>query len=241
MRALVTGGAGFIGSHLCDRLLEAGWEVRAYDDLSTGSRGNISGALARGLRLVVGDILDAARLRRAVKGCDAVFHLAANADVRFGPRRPRRDLEQNTIGTADVLEAMRRSGCRRIGFISTGSVYGEPARFPTPEDAAFPSQTSLYGASKLAGEALIQAYGVAFGFSGWIIRTVSVLGPRYSHGHVLDFWRQLRRDPSRLRLLGDGRQRKSYVSARDLVSGLLLAARRRPRGVHVYNLGTDEE
>src|SRR4029078_1351037 len=133
-------------------------------------------------RLVVGDLLDLSRLTEALAGHDFVFHLAANADVRFGTERPRRDLQQNTIATFNVLEAMRANGVRRIAFSSTGSIYGEPDIFPTPETCPFPVQTSLYGASKLAGEGLIQAYCEGYGFEGFIFRFVSILGERYSHG-----------------------------------------------------------
>jgi len=243
-RACITGGAGFIGSNLADRLLDTGVEVAILDDFSTGRREFLAGAAAAGarLRLVQGDVLDTARLEDAFEGCDWVFHLQANADLRRGLEHPRRDLEQNTIATANVLEAMRAQGVRQIVFASTGSVYGEPEIFPTPEDAPFPIQTSLYAASKLAGEALVAAYAAGFGFTGVICRFVSVLGERYTHGHVFDFYRALRRDPTRLRVLGDGRQEKSYLYVQDCVSALLIAAEHHEAdpGVQIYNLGTDE-
>jgi UDP-glucose 4-epimerase len=237
-RALITGGAGFIGSHLADRLLAAGVEVVLYDNFSTGRREFV----AAGARLVEGDVLDTDALRAAVEGCDTVFHLQANADVRHGLERTRVDLEQNTIATSNVLEAMRAGGVTRIAFSSTGSVYGEPDVFPTPEDAPFPVQTSLYAASKLAGEGLIGAYAHGFGFTGLVFRFVSILGERYTHGHVIDFFRALRADPERLRVLGDGRQRKSYLYVQDCVSAMLtaLAAHEGRPGMAVYNLGTDE-
>src|SRR5262249_46824598 len=159
--------------------------------------------------------LDPDGLRRAVVGCDFVFHLAANADVRWGTRDPRRDLEQNTIATFNVLEAMRAAGAGRIAFASTGSVYGEAEVFPTPEDAPFPAQTSLYGASKLAGEGLVSAYCEGFGLEGYVFRFVSILGERYSHGHVIDFYRKLLADPHEVEVLGDGKQRKSYLYVHD--------------------------
>ena len=155
----------------------------------------------------------------AVAGCDWVFHLQANADVRHGLERPAADLDQNTIATSNVLEAMRAQGVRQIAFSSTGSVYGEPDVFPTPEDAPFPIQTSLYGASKLAGEGLIAAYAAGYGFTGVIFRFVSILGERYTHGHVFDFYCALKRDPTRLRVLGDGRQEKSYLYVERLRRG----------------------
>ena len=242
-RALITGGAGFIGSTLADRLCAEGIEVVIYDNLSRGRREFIADALAHpGVQLVVGDVLDGDRLRSALDGCDTVFHFAANADVRHGFDQPTIDLEQNTIATSVVLEAMRAAGVSRIAFSSTGSVYGEPDVFPTPETCPFPVQTSLYGASKLAGEGLIQAYAHGYGFTGIIFRFVSILGERYTHGHVFDFLRSLRADPSRLRVLGDGRQEKSYLYVGDCVSAMTLATNRElePGAVRVYNLGTDE-
>src|SRR5712692_5317893 len=150
---LVTGCAGFIGSNLVDRLLAIGHEVRGIDNFSTGEARFLAQASSNGkFSLIQGDLLDTALLGEAMRGCDIVFHLAANADVRFGTEHPRKDLEQNTIATYNVLEAMRANGIRQIAFPSTGSVYGEATVFPTPEDAPFPIQTSLYGASKLAGE-----------------------------------------------------------------------------------------
>jgi UDP-glucose 4-epimerase len=241
MRALVTGGAGFIGSALVDRLLADGHAVVAYDNFSTGQRAFLEAASTHPqFTLVEGDTLDLPALTSAMAGCDVVFHLAANADVRFGTEHPRKDLEQNTIATFHVLEAMRANGITRIAFASTGSVYGEAHVFPTPEDAPFPVQTSLYGASKLAGEGLIAAYGAGFGFEGCIFRFVSILGERYTHGHVFDFYRSLRRDPARLRVLGDGRQRKSYLYIGDCLDAMLLAIAKTRRTIDIFNLGTDE-
>jgi len=241
MYACVTGGAGFIGSSLVDRLLSDGHTVVAYDNFSTGKRAFLAEALNHSaFRLVEGDTLDLAALTRAMAGCDVVFHLAANADVRFGTEHPGKDLEQNTIATFHVLEAMRANGITRIAFSSTGSVYGEPHVFPTPEDAPFPVQTSLYGASKLAGEGLIAAYAAGFGFEGCVFRFVSILGERYTHGHVFDFCKSLRRDPSRLRVLGNGRQRKSYLYVGDCLDAMLLAMAKTRRTVEIYNLGTNE-
>lgn len=241
-RVLITGGAGFIGSTLADRLLENGVAVAIIDDFRTGHREFVTGALARGAELFDGDVLDATLLRRAMQGCDTVFHLQANADVRHGLEHPQRDLEQNTVATSNVLEAMRAQGARRICFSSTGSVYGEPEIFPTPEDAPFPVQTSLYAASKLAGEAMIGAYAHGYDFRGIVFRFVSLLGERYTHGHVIDFYRALRADPSTLRVLGDGRQTKSYLYVQDCVSAMLTAVAHHgdDPGFDVYNLGTDE-
>jgi UDP-glucose 4-epimerase len=241
MRCFVTGGAGFIGSHLADTLLKRGHEVVVYDNLSTGSLRFLDSARqSRAFTFIKGDVLDTKELERSMKGCDAVFHLAANADVRRGPDHPDRDLRQNTEATFNVLEAMRRSGIRRIAFSSTGSVYGEPEVFPTPEDAPFPVQTSLYAASKLAGEALISSYCFAFGFQSFVFRFVSILGERYSHGHIFDFYRSLRENPHELRVLGDGHQRKSYLYVDDCVAAMLLAIERATEPVNIFNLGTDE-
>jgi UDP-glucose 4-epimerase len=240
-RVLVTGGAGFIGSNLVDRLLARGCRVTAYDNLSTGQEAFLEDAARHpAFRLVRADLLDLDALTEAVAGHDFVFHLAANADVRFGTDHPRRDLEQNVIATHNVLEAMRLGGVRRIAFSSTGSIYGEPAVFPTPEDAPFPVQTSLYGASKLAAEGLIQAYAEGFGMQGYIFRFVSVLGERYTHGHVFDFYKQLLADPTRLHVLGNGKQRKSYIYVQDCIDAMLHAVEHVADKVTILNLGTDE-
>ena len=241
-RVLITGGAGFVGSALAARLAGDGIEVVVYDNLSTGRREFVEELLKRpNAELVEGDVLDADLLRSALEGCDTVFHFAANADVRHGLQHPERDLEQNTIATATVLEAMRAAGVSRIVFTSTGSVYGEPDVFPTPEDCPFPVQTSLYAASKLAGEGLIQAYSHGYGFTGVIFRFVSILGEHYTHGHVYDFYEKLKRDPNRLEVLGDGKQQKSYLYVGDCVEGILRGiSATRAGDSQVYNLGTDE-
>lgn len=241
MRVFITGVAGFIGSNLADRLLSDGHEVVGYDNFSTGQERFLEGAQAKQeFRLIRGDLLDFPALERAMGGADFVFHLAANADVRFGVDHPRRDLEQNTIATFNVLEAMRSNGVGRVAFSSTGSVYGEAVQFPTPEDAAFPVQTSLYGASKLAGEGLVAAYCSGFGFQGYIFRFVSILGERYTHGHVFDFYKQLLDHPGELDILGNGRQRKSYLYIQDCIDAMLQVIEHSTAGVNIYNLGTEE-
>lgn len=243
-RACITGGAGFIGSSLADRLRAQGVEVVIVDNFSTGRPQFISHLRDDPDATVYeGDVLDQPLLERAFAGCDWVFHLQANADVRHGLRHPRRDLEQNTIATANVLESMRAAGVTNVAFASTGSVYGEPEVFPTPEDAPFPIQTSLYGASKIACEGMIAAYAHGFGFTGLVFRFVSVLGERYTHGHVYDFYRALKRNPNHLRVLGNGRQEKSYLYIDDCVSAVLTAVdhhQGQPGELAVYNLGTDE-
>ena len=240
MKAFVSGGAGFIGSNLVDRLLDLGHEVTVYDNLSTGLLQFLE--YARDFdcfRLVKGDLLDEDSLSEAITGHEFVFHLAANADVRFGTEHPRRDLEQNTIVTYNILEAMRNHGIRKIAFASTGSVYGEATVIPTPEGAPFPIQTSLYAASKLAGEGMIAAYCEGFGFQSWIFRFVSILGERYKHGHVFDFYRELKQNPSRLEVLGNGKQRKSYLYIQDCIDAILLALEKSNESVNVLNLGVD--
>lgn len=241
MRVFVTGAAGFIGSNLVDRLLEQGHSVVGYDNFSTGRRAFLSDAEKHvNFQLVQGDVLDAEALSEAMRGADIVFHLAANADVRFGLDHPRKDLEQNTIATFNVLEAMRANGVQSIAFSSTGSIYGEAEMIPTPEDAPFPVQTSLYGASKLAGEGLITAYAEGYDIRAFIFRFVSILGERYTHGHVFDFAQKLSADPTTLHILGDGQQRKSYLYVGDCIDAMLMAIERAEGNVNIFNLGTEE-
>ncbi|MGA3351229.1 MAG: NAD-dependent epimerase/dehydratase family protein [Candidatus Sulfotelmatobacter sp.] len=241
MRIFVTGAAGFIGSNMVDRLLAAGHTVVGFDNFSTGQRRFLENALAHPqFNLVQGDLLERNALSKAMAGADLVIHFAANADVRFGTDHPRRDLDQNTVATWNVLEAMREQGCKRIVFSSTGSIYGEPEIFPTPETCAFPVQTSLYGASKLAAEGLIQAYCEGYGIQGYIFRFVSILGERYSHGHVFDFYKQLAEHPGHLHVLGNGHQRKSYLYVQDCIDAILVALDKAKGKVNIFNLGTDE-
>lgn len=241
MNYFVTGCAGFIGSNLVDCLLTNGHTVVGYDNFSTGQENFIVSALQSShFTLVRGDTLDLPTLADAMRGTEFVFHLAANADVRFGTEHPRKDLEQNTIATYNVLEAMRANGIQRIAFSSTGSIYGEAQVIPTPEDAPFPIQTSLYGASKLAGEGLIQAYCEGYGFQGYIFRFVSILGERYSHGHVFDFYKKLLDNPNELSILGNGHQRKSYLYVQDCIDAILFVIEHARDKVNIYNLGTDE-
>lgn len=237
---IVTGCAGFIGSNLVDRLLATGYQVTGIDNFSTGQRQFLEGALAHpNFQLVEIDLLDLDALKQSFAGGEVVFHLSANADVRFGTEHPRRDLEQNTIATYNVLEAMRANGVKKIAFASTGSVYGDMPVVPTPEDAPFPIQTSLYGASKAACEGMIAAYCEGFGFQSWIFRFVSILGERYTHGHVFDFYQKLQNDPSRLSVLGNGKQRKSYLYIQDCIDAMLLAVDKAGDKVNIFNLGVD--
>ena len=241
-KVFVTGAAGFIGSNLVDRLLKDGYKVVGWDNLSTGRIRFLEEALKNpNFTLIQGDNMDIDSLSNAMIGCDTVFHLAANADVRFGLNHPSKDLNQNTIATFNVLQAMQNCGIKRIVFSSTGSVYGESDVIPTPENAPFPIQTSLYGASKVAGESLIQAYSEGYEFESYIFRFVSILGERYTHGHIFDFYKQLLDHPEYLNVLGDGTQRKSYLYVKDCVDAILhILSLPSQNKVNIYNLGTDE-
>lgn len=241
MRYFITGAAGFIGSNLTDRLLHEGHEVIGLDNFSTGLHEFLTEAKkSPRFTLIQDDLLNRDAITTAMKNIDTIFHLAANADVRFGTNHPNRDLEQNTIATFNVLEAMRTNNVKKIAFASTGSIYGEAAVIPTPEVAPFPVQTSLYGASKLAAEGLIQAYCEGFNFQAYIFRFVSILGERYTHGHVFDFYKQLLSDPTKLKVLGNGKQRKSYLYIQDCIDAIFFAMKHAHEKVNIFNLGTDE-
>ena len=220
MRTLVTGGAGFIGSNLVDRLILLDQEIIIYDNLSTGSLINLDSAMDSGnATFIDGDILDSRKLLKAMEGVSRVFHIAANADVRGGINNTGIDVKQNTLGTCSVLECMRTVGASEIIFTSSATVYGDPNIFPTSEIYS-PIQTSLYGASKLAAEGIIQAYCEYFGIRGYIFRLVSWLGERYSHGVVFDLVNKLIRNPKELEILGDGNQVKSYLHVDDGIDGI---------------------
>ena len=241
MKAFISGVAGFIGSNLADRLLEMGYYVRGYDNFATGQKKFISRALSNPkFDFIEADMLDKQKLSDSLSGIDIVFHLAANADIKDGLNNPVRDLEQNTIATSNILEAMRINNVKKILFSSTGSVYGEACVIPTPENAPFPIQTSLYASSKLACEALIQAYCEGYGFKSWIFRFVSVLGERYSHGHVFDFYKKLLDDPNNLLVLGDGNQKKSYLYVQDCIDAMLFSLENSKEKINIFNLGTNE-
>ena len=242
MRYFVTGCAGFIGSHLVDRLLMQGHEVVGYDNLSTGSLEflKLAEQFSR-FKLIQADVLNTETLLESLPSeCEAVFHFSANADVRWGIHHTDKDLKQNTLATFNVLEAMRIKKVKRIIFSSTGSVYGESNVFPTAENSPFPIQTSLYGASKLAAEGLIQAYSEAFDIQAIIFRFVSILGERYTHGHVFDFYKQLETNPNVLNVLGDGEQRKSYLYIQDCIDAICLTLEKVKEKINIFNLGLDE-
>jgi UDP-glucose 4-epimerase len=226
--------------------LGEGKMVVGFDNFSTGQREFLEAALKNPkFTLIDRNCLDLPELIKGMAGSDFVFHLAANADVRFGLEHPGKDFQQNALATFNVLEAMRVTGVNRIAFSSTGSVYGEAEIIPTPETAPFPIQTSLYAASKLAAEGFIHAYCEGYGFEGYIFRFVSILGERYTHGHVLDFYKQLVANPKKLKVLGDGSQRKSYLYVGDCLDAMLHVIQRQTaknakHNVQTYNLGTEE-
>lgn len=241
MKIIVTGCAGFIGSHLVDRLLAIGYKVIGIDNFSTGQIRFLKEASKNpNFILHKCDLLNVAKLGSIFLGVETVFHFAANADVRFGIEHTHKDLEQNIIATHNVLEAMRINQVRKIVFSSTGSVYGECSVIPTPEDGPFPIQTSLYGASKVAAESLIQAYCESFGFQSWIFRFVSILGERYTHGHVFDFYKSLKINPHTLKVLGNGKQRKSYLHVQDCIEAILIVLKKTNDKVNIFNLGSDD-
>jgi len=237
----ITGGAGFIGSNVADKMLNLGKNVTVYDNFSTGNRRFLEKALKNNkFSLIEGDVLDPILLEKSITNNDFVFHFSANADVRFGLEDPKRDLEQNTIATYNVLEAMRKNNIKNIGFSSTGSVYGEADIIPTPENAPFPIQTSLYGASKLAGEGLISSYCEGYNFKSWIFRFVGVLGERYTHGHLFDFYQKLKKNPLEMNVLGNGKQKKSYIYIQDCIESMIYAIDKSVDNINIYNLGCDE-
>lgn len=239
-KVLVTGAAGFIASNLVDDLLSKGFDVLGIDNFHTGKVEFLKEALSNPrFKLVNKDLYSDRSIHEDFENRDIIFHFAANADVRFGPDNPRIDLEQNTIVTHNVLEAARIAEVKNFVFSSTGSVYGETEIIPTPENAPFPVQTSLYGASKLACEGMITAYSESYGIKTWIFRFVSILGPRYTHGHVVDFLKQLLADPSTLKVLGDGHQKKSYLHVKDCISAIDISLDRANDPVNIVNLGTD--
>ncbi len=240
MKAFVTGGAGFIGSHIVDRLLAEGNEVTIYDNFSTGKELFITHHQKNPkFRSIKGDVLDFEKLKEAMKGHEFVFHLQANADVRGGIKETRIDLEQNTIATWNILEAMKENNIKKIAFASSATVYGEPTTFPTPEHNEL-IQTSLYGASKLAGEAMIQAYGEYYGIQCFIFRFVSWIGERYTHGVIFDFIKKLQKNPKELEILGDGNQKKSYLYVGDGVEGIFFAIKHFKEKKNIFNLGHTE-
>lgn len=243
MKYLVTGAAGFIGSTYCDHLLSQGHEVLGLDNFSTGQKEFLNDAYKnKNFKLTELDLLDFEKVKKASVDFkpETVIHFAANADIRFGLQHPRKDLEQGTIVTFNVLESARLAGAAKFAYSSTGSVYGEAPKIPTPEDCAFPIQTSLYAASKVAGENLIQAYAEGYGIKGYIFRFVSILGPRYTHGHVYDFAKKILANQNSIEVLGNGKQQKAYLNIKDCVSAISHVLQTQNEKVNIFNLGPDE-
>lgn len=238
-RVLVTGGAGFIGSHIVDELVLRNAKVTIYDNFATGQDKFIQHHTKDNITIVKGDILETAKLTMAMEGVEIVFHLAANADVKGGQENTLIDLRENILGTHSVLEAAKQQKVGKIVFSSSATVYGEPIQFPTPESNEL-IQTSLYGASKLAGEAFIQAYSNYFGIQSYIFRFVSWVGERYTHGVVFDFIKKLYENSIELMILGDGSQRKSYLYVKDGVSGIFKGIDTFSGLVNIFNLGHEE-
>jgi UDP-glucose 4-epimerase len=237
--AVVTGGAGAIGGFLVRALLARGLEVRVIDNFTSGRREHLPDpATTQGLSIHRGDIRHPGEIEAVFKGAGSVWHLAANPDIRRGTEQPQLDLEHGTVGTSNVLEAARRADVPYVLFSSSSVVYGYPTRFPTPEDYGPLFPQSLYGASKLASEALLSAYAGCFGLSATIFRYANIIGPTMTHGVIYDFFEKLQQTPDRLEVLGDGRQSKSYLRVEDCVTGMLVGAERATAPVEAYNLGT---
>ncbi len=239
--ALVTGGAGGIGNHLVGLLLEKGWHVRVVDNFSSGTRANLarfSGRKEFEFREL--DVLDLDGLKGAMEGIDFVWHLAANPDIRKGIIETDLDLRQGPVATRNVLEAMRVRGTKGIAFSSSSTVYGFPRTFPTPEDYGPLLPESVYGGSKLACEGLISSFAHTYGMQGWIFRFANIIGPGATHGVIYDFIMKLKKDPTRLEVLGDGRQRKGYQWVTDCVGAMVHCTETANERVNVFNLAPED-
>lgn len=240
MNILITGGAGFIGSRAAKKLLGQGHRVVAYDNLSCGRMENISSLHEnRNFSFIKADVLNKAELLSAMNDIDEVWHFSANAEVRAGEKDTEIDFVQNAAATHGVLEAMRKNNVPSIVFPSTSAIYGEAKTIPTPEDYSPCLPVSLYGATKLAAEALISAYGHMFGIKSLIFRFANVIGPGATHGVIPDFIRKLRKNTRELEILGDGKQDKSYLYVDDCISAMMLARERAKSGIEIFNIGTD--
>jgi len=241
-RVFVTGGAGFIGSHIVDRLLERGNSVVVYDNLSSGYRNFIQHRLEHPkFKFIEADLLDFDVLDASIKGSDFVFHMAANPDIRYGVKHTDWDLKQNTLTTYNVLETMRRNRISQISFASTSAVLGTASEIPTPEHYGPAWPESLYGASKLACEGLISAYVHTFDFQAWIYRFSNIIGERgVTHMVLVDFIRKLTRDPSKLEILGDGRQSKPLLLVQECVDAMFFIVENSDDHLNVYNIAPDD-
>ena len=241
MRALVTGGAGFIGSHLIDALIASGYKVRVIDNLSSGKLEFISTHIENGdLEFYEGDLTYISDVNKATKGVDCVFHLAANPDIRLGTRVTDTDLKQGTSATYNLLESMRINGVKKIAFASSSVVYGEDAPLPTPESYGPCLPISLYGASKLACEGLITSWAGTFDFQAWIFRFANIIGERGTHGVIFDFIHKLKNDNSRLEVLGNGLQEKSYMEVKECVNAILHVYKTQNKQINLFNLGSHD-
>jgi UDP-glucose 4-epimerase len=236
-RIVVTGGAGFIGSHAVDRLVAEGAKVTVLDDFSSGKMEFLSGVQGK-IDVVRGDCSDAKALAKVLPGADAVWHLAANPEVRTGATDPQGHFDRNVVVTFAVLEGMRKAGVKHLVFTSTSTVYGRADVLPTPEHYGPLYPISVYGAAKLACEALIASYTGTFGMDAVLFRFANVVGPRSTHGVAFDFVGKLRKDPKTLEILGDGTATKSYCSVADTVDGMAHAVKHAPAGVHAFNIGS---
>ncbi len=242
MKCLATGGCGFIGSHLVERLLSRGDEVIIYDNLSSGKAEFLDAERQNpGLQIFIGDLLEKKKLWTKLKGVDFVFHLAANPNIRSGLQNTALDLEQNTLATYNVLEGMRRADVPGIALASSSTVYGRARKIPTPEDYGPLLPESLYGASKLACEALVSAFSSLFGIQAYVFRFANIVGARATHGILVDFLTKLRRSPRRLEVLGDGNQRKSFLKVEECVDGMLFSVRNLKERLNVLNLGSKDQ
>jgi UDP-glucose 4-epimerase len=241
MKILVTGGAGFVGSHLVDRLMDKGNILTVYDNLSSGKKEFLKEHFEKeNFRFVEGDLLNFDKVKSSIKGQEIVFHLAANPDVRDSLKNPEVDLKQGTMATYNVLEAMRSEGVKNIVFSSSSVVYGEARTIPTPEDYGPLAPISLYGASKLASEGLITAYCHTFGMNSWIFRFANIVGKRGTHGILVDFLGKLEKDPRKLEILGNGEQKKSYLLVEECVEGILYTFENSREKVNIFNLGSQD-
>ncbi|MGD9962909.1 MAG: NAD-dependent epimerase/dehydratase family protein [Thermoplasmata archaeon] len=241
MGYLVTGGAGFIGSFVVDRLALK-HDVTVYDNLSSGKKDFILHHIGdKGFKFIKADLLDVGRLVKEMKGHESVWHMAANPDIRKGTESTMVDLEQNTIATFNVLECARRCDVESVVFSSTSTIYGMAKTIPTPEDYGPLMPISLYGASKLACEALVSAYSELYGIKGYIYRFANIIGPRSTHGILFDLVQKLNRDPKKLEVLGDGKQRKSYLLVDECVDAMVYGFEHAKDRVNYFNLGAEDQ
>jgi len=245
MHALVTGGAGFIGSHLCDLLAQRNWEITILDNLSSGSIENIQHLLKqipRKVKLVKGDCTNALHVKKALKNVEVVFHFAANPEVRLELGDAQTCFQQNIYATYTLLQQLRNNQkTHTIIFPSTSTVYGEPKTIPTPENYAPLQPISLYGASKLACEALISAYAHNYSFKTVIYRLANIVGPRSKHGVIYDFIQKLKRNPKGLEILGDGTQNKSYLYITDCIQAISTGLEKSKSRVEIFNVGSEDQ